>query len=154
MISVRPMTHLSFVEYKKYAIQEWAKYSVKGGCRDLESALEWSNNLINNLLPEDEKTKNQYIFSIFLDETEIGFFWTEDEGNGVGHARDLEIYKDYRGKGYAKEAIKILMSMKRNYPQIKKIKLEVHAHNDKALKLYNNLGFEVYQYIMVKELTK
>ena len=153
-IAVTPMSHEVFMEYKAYAIREWARDSVKGGARNMEHALEWAGTLIDGLLPGDESTANHHLFSITHEEHgKIGYFWMEEVGNVI-HARDFEIYAQHRGKGYARLAVSALQALRPAYPHINKVKLEVHAHNKVALELYRKLGFQTYQLVMVKDIMK
>ena len=150
-IRVERMTPEDIVCHKKYAIQEWARYSVMGGARTEEAAHIWASQLINKLIPNPNNSEPQHLFNILLGEQKIGIFWVEIKGE-LAYGRDFEINEEFRGKGYGKAAISAMEKLKREFPQVKKIKLEVHAHNTVAKNLYEQIGFKPYQIVMTKDL--
>ena len=77
--------------------------------------------LINGLLPNSEECKNHLLFNICLEKKPIGIVWIEFQSPNIVYGRDFEIYEQYRGQGYGKQTIDILMDMKSQYPQFKKI---------------------------------
>ena len=60
------------------------------------------------------------------------------------HFATMGIYlgKDYRGKGYGKEAIQLLKEFAFNYIGLKALHLEVFAYNNHAYDVYKSLGFK------------
>lgn len=69
----------------------------------------------------------------------------------IGYVDDLFISKNFRKKGGAKKLIEeFIKILKRN--KIKKCRLGVNIKNNKAIRLYRNMGFEIKHYEMDKKL--
>ncbi len=51
--------------------------------------------------------------------------------------------EDYMGKGYAKEASQLLLKYAFDKLQLNKVYLKVFEDNNRAIKMYSNLGFSV-----------
>ena len=65
--------------------------------------------------------------------------------NFINRNCDLGIYigeKSEQGKGYAKETMDLILDFAFNNLNLKKIKLNVVNANNKAINLYNSLGFK------------
>ena len=52
--------------------------------------------------------------------------------------------KEYRSKGYGKEAIELILDFGFNYLNLHEIKLDVMAFNERAQKCYKKCGFKEY----------
>jgi len=69
----------------------------------------------------------------------------------IGYIDDLFVSKNFRKEGAAKKLIEeFIKILKRN--KIKKCRLGVNIKNNKAIRLYRNMGFEIKHYDMDKEL--
>ncbi|MEM0136432.1 MAG: GNAT family N-acetyltransferase, partial [Thermoplasmatales archaeon] len=64
---------------------------------------------------------------------------------------DFIIYKNYRGKGYGKEAL-IALDKELKERGKKKVSLQVFGHNSVAINLYQKLGYKITNIVMSKEL--
>ena len=82
--------------------------------------------------------KNNYI-GIYTDDELIGYFrFSEDTGKSICIGADLA--PEYRGLGIAKRAYSIMLSMLR-LSGYERIWLEVVSFNERAVGLYEALGF-------------
>ncbi|MEU9701871.1 GNAT family protein [Streptomyces sp. NPDC047981] len=60
----------------------------------------------------------------------------------AGHFKSgIEITRDRRGKGYAKEAVALLLTYMFAERRFHKCEVEIHAFNDASLALHRSLGF-------------
>ena len=145
MLELKPMTQDMYNNYIKKAIQQYAEEVAKSRGIDLDKALQLTNEEFNTLLPNGLKSENQYLNTIINDENEhIGIMWFSTESNhGENEAflYDIEINKEYRGKGYGRGSMKLLESKVKEF-NIDSICLHVFLRNEIACTLYNKIGYQ------------
>lgn len=76
----------------------------------------------------------------------IGFCWLKDI-NDVDRATELAILigdEDYRGKGYGKEAMELIVDYCINILNLHNIMVVVYSHNEKAIEMYKKVGFKEF----------
>lgn len=79
------------------------------------------------------------VYLIQKDREVVGSISYEKKGNGRIHISGLIVMPNFQGQGFARQALtKILAEIK----DAKRIDLDVHPDNLKALKLYQSLGFK------------
>ena len=145
MLQLQPMTQAMYNNFIKKAIQQYAEEVAQSKGIDLDKALQLSNKEFNSLLPNGLKSENQYLNTIINDENEnIGIMWfsTEsDYGKNEAFLCDIEINKEYRGKGYGRESMKLLESKIKEF-NLGSICLHVFLRNEIACTLYNKIGYQ------------
>lgn len=131
--------------------------------KDSETLFKWSSDseLDRNSyaihLPVSYDTFKAHFDKICcLEPSDDSFRWMieDDEGNLVGTINTfscdrksgtfrygLGIGREYWGKGYAKEAIKIILRYYFGELQYQKATIEVYSFNERSLKLHESLGF-------------
>ena len=80
------------------------------------------------------------------DDKMIGTVSLEDI-NHINRCATLGIFigdKDFRGKGYGTEAIKLVLEYGFKYLNLKNVKLDLMEFNERALKCYKKCGFKEY----------
>lgn len=76
-------------------------------------------------------------FVLYADSLVVGYCLCGNEGNIASFA----ILEDYRGKGYGKNLLSVTLEhLKKNFD---KALLQVRVSNEKAIRLYKDVGFEV-----------
>ena len=82
------------------------------------------------------KSKNQYLYTIENDNNEnIGIIWFSSDSNHGDNELflcDIEINKEFRGKGYGRESMDLLESKVKEF-NIHTISLHVFLHNKIAI---------------------
>ena len=131
--------------YIKTAIQQYAEEGAQSGNIDFDKSLQQSKKEFNTLLPNGLKSENQYLHIIINDENEnIGIMWFSTEsnhGDNEAFLYDIEINKEYRGKGYGHESMELLESKVKEF-NLGSISLHVFLHNEIANSLYNKIGYQ------------
>lgn len=94
------------------------------------------------------KNQNEYNFAIVLKENDelIGNI-SFDEVDLIHRNATLGIFigcEEKRGKGYGKEAIKLLLEYGFNNLNLNNIMLNVYSFNKRAIKVYESLGFKKF----------
>lgn len=109
-------------------------------------------SLIERLL-EDILSKKHPIwgYEAIYDDILVGFgivtkYYASEVAGPTLQLEDLYIREAYRSKGIAK---KYFAKVKADFPNVKRLRLEVCSSNKKAIKLYKKLGFEVLDYIQM-----
>ena len=73
------------------------------------------------------------LYYIYQDKQRIGWIKNVDK---EGYIDSILIYKDYRNKGYGKEALRALKAIEK-----RELKLDVKADNKQATRCYLKVGF-------------
>lgn len=111
-----------------------------------------------SLLPQGRFTKNNYIFSI-ADEKDndrkVGIIWYAVDGasfpKNTLYIYDIVIDDDKRSKGFGRASLLLLEDRARALGK-RRIALHVFAHNERARRLYDELGYVPTNIVMAKEL--
>ncbi|MCR1847858.1 GNAT family N-acetyltransferase [Paeniclostridium sordellii] len=142
MSILRKMSSLEFENYIDNAVKSYAKEKIESG--------NWTED--DKLLPNGVNSNNNYLFSI-LNEIDkvIGMIWLNANENNLGFIYDLNIYKEYQGKGYGLKAMEEIENIARSL-ELEKIELHVFGHNTKAINLYEKLNYRKTNIIMSKKL--
>ncbi|CEJ73559.1 N-acetyltransferase GCN5 [[Clostridium] sordellii] len=142
MSILRKMSSIEFENYIDNAVKSYAKEKIESG--------NWTED--DKLLPNGVNSNNNYLFSI-LNEIDkvIGMIWLNVKENNLGFIYDLNIYKEYQGKGYGLKAMEEIENIARSL-KLEKIELHVFGHNTKAINLYEKLNYKKTNIIMNKKL--
>ncbi|WP_369899619.1 GNAT family N-acetyltransferase [Bacillus manliponensis] len=150
MVILKEMTTSQFESYIEEAIRSYAKQKVAAGNWASEEALSKSKEEFKRLLPDGEKTENNYLFTIFAEE-EVGMIWISRIFNEVGFIYKIQIAEAFQGKGYGKAAMKEIEIVAKELG-MKKIELHVFGHNKVARHLYESLDYETTNIRMAKTI--
>lgn len=148
------MNRDEFQQYINFAIEDYAKDKIASGNWHVDEAIELSRESFTRLLPEDEKTDLNYLFSIFHNDTLVGMIWISQKSPTnleEGFIYDFIIYEQYQGRGYAKAAMKEVEIVAKGMG-MNKIGLHVFGHNKIARGLYEKMGYEITNITMAKSI--
>ncbi len=116
-------------------------------CINLQLGEGQENQIASNLYSIAESKVNPCYtpYAIYLDDTVIGFAMTDydpalDEKNKYWVPR-LMIDSRYQGKGYGKEAMKIVINDLKSKVDCRYIRLSTDPSNKHAIKFYESIGF-------------
>jgi len=152
VVILKPMNQQEFQQYIIGAIDDYAKDKVASGNWKEDEAIDLSKQSFDDLLPKDEKSEFNYLFSIFNAEQIVGMIWIAQKSPAIkdeGFIYDFNIFEQYRGLGYGKEAMRELECIAKDLG-MKKIGLHVFGHNKTARGLYEKLGYEITNITMKK----
>ncbi|MCT2347686.1 GNAT family N-acetyltransferase, partial [Niallia taxi] len=91
-----------FKQYISYAIKDYAKDKIASGNWSENEAIDLSKKAFERLLPKDEKTENNYLFSIFHNNILVGMIWISQKvptNSNEGFIYDFVIFEQYQGLG-------------------------------------------------------
>ena len=137
------------------SMKDQAEGQVLAGEWPAEEADEIIKQMRAQLLPDDLATPNHFFFTIENDAGEkVGALWytiAEEDGVCQFFVFDIQVYDEYRRKGYGSQAFK-LMEKNALDMGIKTISLHVFKHNNSARAMYEKLGYVGEGAMMAKEL--
>jgi ribosomal protein S18 acetylase RimI-like enzyme len=105
-------------------------------------------------LPQMVSTPDHFLFCLEGAGVEpMGYLWYQrlDQGETV-FILDFILFEEFRGQGHGQAALLALESQLLQ-AGVAEIKLRVAYHNQRALRLYEKLGFTITGYNMVKSLS-
>ncbi len=149
------MTEAIFSKYYQAAIASYAKENIDAGRWKEEGAIERSREDHNRLLPEGIKTKNNHLFEIKENNHGqiVGHIWIaidEQLNQKSAFIYDIEIYEAFRRKGFAKSVLRNVEDFVMK-SDIYSIGLHVFNHNEAAIALYTELGYNTVNYNTVAD---
>ncbi|MDE5054443.1 GNAT family N-acetyltransferase (plasmid) [Niallia taxi] len=154
MITLQPMNQEEFKQYISYAIKDYAKDKIASGNWSENEAIDLSKKAFERLLPKDEKTENNHLFSIFHNNILVGMIWIsqkEPTNSNEGFIYDFVIFEQYQGLGYGKKAMKEVEIIAKQLGMNKMV-LHVFGHNKIARGLYEKMGYEITNITMAKTI--
>ena len=146
-----------FQAWKRMAVADYFADRIRAG-NDSPDTPDRSRDEFESLLPYGRLTPKNYIYSI-VDENDgnrkVGIVWYAVEGRSFPSDTvflyDIWIEESMRGKGYGRAALLLLEERARELGK-RRIALHVFAHNERARRLYDELGYKPTNIMMTKEL--
>jgi ribosomal protein S18 acetylase RimI-like enzyme len=151
LINLELMDSAEFQRYLNMAIENYANEHVLAGNWSEEESIDKATEEYTSLLPEGEKTVNNYLYTIREVDQEVGMIWLAKKTNDKGFIYDIRISATYQGRGFGKEAMKQIELIGKSLG-LKKIGLHVFGYNKVARTLYEKLGYETTSLLMEKEI--
>ncbi|MED1865383.1 GNAT family N-acetyltransferase [Fictibacillus nanhaiensis] len=144
MIHLNRVTEQEFDEYVAFMISDYAYEITKNFNLTLQSALEESEMMMNDLWKDGLLTEDQFLYNIEDSETreKVGILWYGLIPE-MNQAYVYHIFIDdlYRRKGYGKKTLEKLQSVLKPLG-IESIGLSVFGKNEVAFQLYKKLGYK------------
>lgn len=139
-ITLRPVLSSDLMKMRSWRNSDWARsFFLNSEIISPEQQEKWYQSYIN-------KT-DDYMFIIELDNIDVGtvalYHVNHDEGSAE-FGRLLIAEKEARGRSIGEKVLRILSEFAFNDFKLSKITLEVFSDNDKAVYIYQKVGFTVY----------
>ena len=156
MISFGNITSNEFNKYSEYFVADYSEEISKNyGC-SIEESIRQARAEIEKEFPGGIPSRGNHLVTIQLsaasEKETIGYLWYSHNANS-DHAFicDFFILEHCRNKGYGKASFVVLEKVLLE-ASIDQIRLRVAYTNDRALKLYKEIGFNVTGINMMKRL--
>ncbi|WP_137169927.1 GNAT family N-acetyltransferase [Marinomonas sp. FW-1] len=156
MINLRKMRVEEYPAYCDYFIADYSQEIAQNYGHSIEIATDLAHQDLIRHFPNGLETNEHDLMCIEIDSANslkvIGYLWHSIKSSDAStFIYDFYIADEYRGNGYGKQAIsqleKLLVSA-----DINQIKLRVAYQNQRALALYQEIGFTISGYNMSKKL--
>ena len=135
-----------YLKLKKHSLNEYSNL--------INEKIKRTNNDTKKEFNEFSSSKKRFLLFMEKDNKIKGYLIgsiIRSDYQKIGYIDDLFVLKNFRKKGAAKKLIEeFIKILKRN--KIKKCRLGVNIKNNKAIKLYKDIGFEIKHYDMDKKL--
>ncbi len=154
MAYFEPLPESDFADYWRYAVDTWMRDMIKSGLIDKNITTEEAETEVHKFLPQGMNTPGHYFFNVVDNRENVGKVWIgiRTKGGTVeAFLWDIVIEEKHRGKGYGKDAMKLMEDFARE-KGAKKIALNVFAYNDVARNLYRKTGYAESAITMIKNL--
>ena len=152
MIKLRPMISSEYPAYCDYFIDDYSREIADNYGHSIDRAIELANQELLRSFPNGLETDKHELLCIESDSELVGYLWhsinADDKSTFI---YDFFIFSNRRNNGYGKLAISAFES-KLTSIGIEQIKLRVAYHNQRALKLYQEVGFAISGYNMSKKI--
>ncbi|NQZ48761.1 MAG: GNAT family N-acetyltransferase [Moritella sp.] len=158
MIQLRPMALAEYPAYCDYFIDDYSREIADNYGHSMDKAIELAEQDLIRSFPNGLETNEHDLLCIeFTSESEVksevvGYLWHSIKVSEKStFIYDFFIFSNQRNNGYGKLAIKALESQLQAIG-IEQIKLRVAYQNQRALKLYQEVGFVISGYNMSKKI--
>ena len=157
MVLLRKMFKEEYPAYCEYFIADYSLEITQNYGHSMEVAIELAKKDLQDSFPNGLESKEHSLLCI---DTEIdghfcliGYLWYSiDVKDKSSFISDFYIFDEYRGIGFGKQAISALESQLQSIG-INQIKLRVAYQNQRALKLYQKVGFSITGFNMSKTIS-
>lgn len=156
MVVLRDMTKEEYPAYCHYFVGDYSQELVANYGHSIEYAVELAEKELLDSFPSGPGSSEQSLLCIeaesFGETGVVGYLW-----HSIDHADDSTFIYDFyvsdecRGRGFGRQAIAVLEGHLQVLG-VAQIKLRVAYHNERALKLYEELGFAITGFNMSKKL--
>ncbi|WP_311407426.1 GNAT family N-acetyltransferase [Liquorilactobacillus uvarum] len=147
---------MSAKDYENYimaTIKEYAAEKEAAGAWSAGEALRLAKEEYQRLLPDGLKTKENYFYTFSDTQKTIGYLWfaknpVQEEDAFI---YDFAIDSEFQNRGFGTQAMAKVLVEARNLG-FKKIGLHVFGSNQRAIHVYQKLGFITTDITMRREL--
>lgn len=148
-----------YEDFMAFTLVSYVKEKIKAGTWLPEHAKDRALEDMSRILPEGYFTKNAYFYRV-VDmalpvPAVIGFIWFNIHWRNKLKELflyDITILDEYQGQGYGTKTMKLLEEEARRL-EVNQIGLHVFGHNERALHLYQKMGYAAKSITLYKELS-
>lgn len=155
MIQFREMTQDQFDDYLPYYLVSYAQNLCRAGqVASIEQARNLAEASVKRFLPNGLNTNFQYLFSIYLEESLIGYLWfgiIPSLSQENFYVFDIEIKAAFRRRGFGRKAMEFCEAQAAS-KGARVLSLNVWAFNHSARQLYSSLGYRESAINMAKTI--
>ncbi|MEJ2763667.1 GNAT family N-acetyltransferase [Photobacterium sp. MCCC 1A19761] len=144
MISYRNMTQKDFLEYRSYSNEFRGQELADARKISFAEGIQLANQELDECLPQGLETDKNFLLCLEVEQNSdthaIGYFWYRLDDDSA-FIYDFQIFPQYQGKGYGKGLYQLLDSAWSDHG-IHRVELLVAYDNERAFKLYQEIGFQ------------
>jgi ribosomal protein S18 acetylase RimI-like enzyme len=145
MVILRQMLTGEFPAYCEYFIEDYSGEIIENYGHPKDVAIDMAKKDLEGSFPHGPESSDHSLLCLEADldgkRELVGYLWHKVSDDST-FIYDFYISPDYRGKGFGKEALAALEEVLASRG-IGQIKLRVAYNNKRALKLYQDVGFEI-----------
>lgn len=149
MIHLTKMTPKEYQHYLLTAIKDYANDKVKNGTWNAGESFEQAKKVFQELLPQGVATPTHFLYTVKSEDRPIGYTWFLCNNTKEAFIYDIVIFEEFQNKGYGTLTMKLLEQKAKNLGA-KKISLHVFGSNQRALHVYQKVGYQITDYNLTK----
>ncbi|MEZ9534014.1 GNAT family N-acetyltransferase [Vibrio splendidus] len=157
MVVLREMRQEEYPVYCQYFIDDYSQEIAKNYGHSLDVSIELAKKDLHRCFPNGLEGNEHSLLCIDAQINGelklVGYLWhsinISDKSTFI---YDFFVSSEYRGFGFGTQAISVLEAQLQTIG-ISQIKLRVAYHNERALKLYKDVGFEITGFNMSKKIS-
>ncbi|GDY25811.1 N-acetyltransferase [Agarivorans sp. Toyoura001] len=154
MVTLRAITAKEFADYCEYFVDDYSRDIAANQGHSKERALELAQQTLEQSFPQGAESQGHQLLCIEQQSELIGYLWHSIQASDQStYIYDFYVFPKQRNKGFGKLAMKALEQQLTGFG-INQIKLRVAFSNQRALALYQEIGFVVTGYNMSKTITQ
>ena len=158
MLELIAMDKEQYEDFMAFTLVGYVKEKIRAGTWMPEHAEKRALEDMSKILPEGYCTKNAYFYRVIdmalQTPAVIGFIWfnmyRRNNANEL-FLYDITILDDYQGQGYGTKTMHLLEEEAKK-KGAHRIGLHVFGHNERALHLYQKMGYDSKSVTMYKEM--
>jgi ribosomal protein S18 acetylase RimI-like enzyme len=155
MIQLKPMTPEAYEHFTGLSMVDFAEAKSRAERLSLDEGHRIARDAWSSLLPQGQHTPLHHFYTAWNEDQDIGMVWFKEERNWetpYGYLYQVWVWEQFQRQGYGK-ALMIALEEKLKLLGLPRLRLHVFAFNERAIGLYEKLGFETTNIVMVKELS-
>ncbi|MCG9599256.1 GNAT family N-acetyltransferase [Vibrio sp. Isolate25] len=138
------MNDAEFRSYRSYSNKFRGLELAQANYVSSEDGIRLANIELDECLPQGLDTPNNVLLSLEAKtqkgKSQIGYFWYGSNSDNV-FIYDFQVFPEFQGKGYGQKVFQILKEQWFSTGVVQ-VELLVAYENDRAFKLYQELGFQ------------
>ncbi|EHH2556953.1 GNAT family N-acetyltransferase [Vibrio parahaemolyticus] len=156
MVVLREMRQDEYPGYCQYFIDDYSQEIVQNYGHSIEVATDLAKKELHRCFPEGLEGKEHSLLCIDAEVDgqikHVGYLWHSINATDKStFIYDFFVSDEYRGLGYGTQAISVLEKQLQEVG-VNQIKLRVAYQNERALKLYQEVGFVITGFNMSKNI--
>ncbi|MFA0015620.1 GNAT family N-acetyltransferase [Vibrio lentus] len=157
MVVLREMRQEEYPAYCQYFVDDYSQEIAKNYGHSLDVSIELAKKDLHRCFPNGLEGNEHSLLCIDAEINGelklVGYLWhsinVSDKSTFI---YDFFVSSEYRGFGFGTQSISVLEAQLQTIG-ISQIKLRVAYHNERALKLYRDVGFEITGFNMSKKIS-
>jgi len=154
MVELKLMTTEAYARFTKLSLLDFAEAKSRAERLTLTEGHRIAHDAWESLLPQGQQTPLHHFCTAWKDGQDIGMVWFKEErgwSSPYGYLYQVWIWDEFQGKGWG-EAVMNALETKLKEIGLPRLRLHVFAFNERARKLYEKMGYEATNLVMMKEL--
>lgn len=154
MIELKVMTAEAYESFTKLSMLDFAEAKSRAERLSITEGHKIAADAWSSLLPQGQQTPLHHFYTAWSQDRDIGMVWFKEERNWetpYAYLYQVWIWDEFQGEGRGEATMKEL-ERKLKEMGLHRLRLHVFAFNERARKLYEKMGYETTNIVMVKEL--
>lgn len=154
MVQLKPMTADAYAQFTKLSMLDFAEAKSRAERLTMTEGHRIAHDAWASLLPQGQQTPLHHFYTAWKDGQDIGMVWFKEEREWrlpYGYLYQVWIWDEFQGIGLGAATMTALEAKLKDMG-LPRLRLHVFAFNERARKLYEKMGYEATNIVMMKDL--